>query len=152
MLNQIELAKTAPSITTMAKIARALQVSLATLLESDASPTHYLIKQQEARLVTSADGAYTARALFPPHGPQTNEFYEVRLAPGALETAAVQPPGAIENIVVHEGRLRLKVGDELFELSAGDAIQFDANQPHIYENPDDKPARLYLVVSHVRET
>ncbi len=42
-------------------------------------------------------------------------------------------------ILVEEGVLEVEVGDERFELAAGDTLHFDTSQPHRWRNASDAP-------------
>jgi mannose-6-phosphate isomerase-like protein (cupin superfamily) len=73
------------------------------------------------------------------------------LEPGAATGGRDDPPrhepGARETSVVLEGRLRLHCGGAGHDLDEGDAVTFDADLPHHFENPGEEPARFYAVVA-----
>ena len=54
--------------------------------------------------------------------------------------------------MVVSGKLRLRVGEEVQELSPKDAIYFNADVPHEYSNPTDEEALMYLVMTYTEET
>jgi mannose-6-phosphate isomerase-like protein (cupin superfamily) len=56
-------------------------------------------------------------------------------------------PGARETAVVIEGRLRLVCGGVAHELEPGDAVTFDADLPHHFENPGEAETRFHAVVA-----
>jgi quercetin dioxygenase-like cupin family protein len=83
--------------------------------------------------------------------PRTVEFYELRLAPLAVEHADPHPPGTTENLVVNAGALELTVGSERRVLGPGDAVIFEADVPHVYRNPEEgKEALMYLVMTYAQ--
>jgi uncharacterized cupin superfamily protein len=43
--------------------------------------------------------------------------------------------------------VRLVCGDEVYDLDEGDAVTFDADLPHHFENPADTEARFHAVVA-----
>ena len=45
--------------------------------------------------------------------------------------------------MVLSGTMRLTVSDLSDELGPGDSVAFDANQPHVYENPGSAEARYH---------
>jgi mannose-6-phosphate isomerase-like protein (cupin superfamily) len=73
------------------------------------------------------------------------------LAPGAATGGPDDPPmheaGSRETAVVTAGRLRLVCGGRGHDLEDGDAVTFDADLPHRFENPGNDPARFMAVVS-----
>ena len=89
--------------------------------------------------------------LTPPLPGQRAEVSQHELAPGAATGGADDPPrhepGARETAVVLEGRLRLHCSGTEHEIDEGDAVTFDADLPHHFENPGKKPARFYAVVA-----
>jgi rhodanese-related sulfurtransferase/transcriptional regulator with XRE-family HTH domain len=148
VLGQIELGKTAPSINVVWKIAQALGVPFSTLLAGPAKSETTVLRRGKAKRLTSADGRFTSRALFPLDEPRTVEFYELWLAPHAREEADAHQPGTRENLVVTTGKLELKVGGEKYQLVAGDAILFRADVPHVYENIGNEECWMHLVMSY----
>jgi mannose-6-phosphate isomerase-like protein (cupin superfamily) len=99
-------------------------------------------------VLTSADGHFISRALFPYDEERKVEFYELRLRPQAREVAEAHPAGTTENWVVSAGPLGLLVGSERFSLEAGDAVFFEADVPHEYHNPGDRDVVMYLVMTY----
>jgi uncharacterized cupin superfamily protein len=56
-------------------------------------------------------------------------------------------PGSRETAVVAAGELRLVCDGAEHDLGAGDAVTFDADLPHHFENPGRVETRFYAVVS-----
>ncbi|RJG40549.1 XRE family transcriptional regulator [Mesorhizobium sp. DCY119] len=150
MLSQIETAKSAPTINLLWKIATALGVPFATLLDSQKTHGTIVLRQENAKVLGSQDGKFTSRALFPFGGERRVEFYELRLAPGHAENADAHAPGTVENIIVAKGRVEIRTGQESASLlEAGDAIIFEADVPHVYRNLSDQEAVIYLVMTYI---
>jgi len=148
MLGQIELRQSTPTINVIWKIARALNVSFSALIAEPSAGRVKVLAAARARTMTSGDGKFSSRALFPTDEPRKVEFYELRLGAGASERGEPHPPGTVENLVVSAGAVEVRVGDEMHPLASGDAIQFEADLPHEYRNPSDRPAVLYLVMTY----
>jgi len=98
--------------------------------------------------LTSRDGSFISRALFPFDKPRRVEFYELRLKPHALEEAEPHPPGTTENIVVNSGAVTIAVGNSVHELGQGDALLFVADVAHAYHNRSDSDVIMYLVMTY----
>ena len=148
MLGQIELGQSTPTINVVWKIARALDVPFSTLITESSAPRAALVPCDRSKLLTSRDGTFTSRALFPFDQPRKVEFYELSLAARSTEHADPHPPGTIENLVVSSGQLELSVGKDRHRLSTGDAILFEADVPHAYRNPGDSVTAMYLVMTY----
>jgi transcriptional regulator with XRE-family HTH domain len=151
MLGQVELGQSAPTINVLWKIARALDVTFATLIQAREAGGSTVLKKSQAKVLTSQGGHFSSRALFPFDGPRRAEFYELRLAPHTQEVADAHAAGTLENLVVSEGQLELVVGKETHRLDTGDAIVFEADVPHTYTNAGSKECVMYLVMTYAEE-
>ncbi len=65
MLGQIELGRSVPTIALLWKVARALDVPFATLLETRTPQSTVVFRLADAKVLRSIDGSFTSRALFP---------------------------------------------------------------------------------------
>ena len=148
MLSQIELGRSTPTITVLWRIARALGVPFSALLGGPAPEDPLVFRAARAKLLKSADGSFSTRALFPLDRPHTAEFYELRLAPRGVELADSHAPGTTENIVVTSGVLEIRLGGMTIDLKAGDATYFQADVPHEYRNPTGHDTVAYLVMTY----
>jgi transcriptional regulator with XRE-family HTH domain len=148
MLSQIELGQSTPTINVVWKIATALDVPFSALISQKATSTHAVLRQEQAKVLASRDGAFSSRALFPFDEPRRVEFYELRLAGRREERAEAHPPGTTENLVVTSGSITVEFGDEREVLGPGDAIVFPADVPHAYVNGAAEPAVMYLVMTY----
>lgn len=149
LLGQVELGRTVPSIGVIWKIAQALGVPFATLLSSAAPRVGTTLTQRDrAKKLTSADGRFSSRALYPLGDGHAAEFYELWMAPHSREDAEPHRPGTRENLIVVSGKLELKVGAETHALGAGDCVNFSADQPHSYINRSAEECWMYLVMNY----
>jgi len=148
MLGQIELGQSAPTIKTLWRIAGALELPFAALVGDRQRGGTHVVTAARSKVLTSQDGSFTSRALFPFDIERTAELYELRLAPRSAEHADAHQAGTIENLVVTQGALELSVGGERHRLGKGDAIVFTADVPHSYVNPGTTPTIMYLVMTY----
>jgi transcriptional regulator with XRE-family HTH domain len=148
MLGQIELGQSAPTINVLWKIARALGVTFSALISSRSQGGPSVLRASEAKLLSSRDGSFISRALFPFDEPRRVEFYELRLLPHATEDADAHPPGTTENLVVTQGEIEIEVSGDRHTLTVGDAILFEADAPHVYRNLSSREAIMYLVMTY----
>jgi transcriptional regulator with XRE-family HTH domain len=150
MLGQIELGQSAPTINVLWKIAKALDLPFSALLSAHA-PTAgtRVLKARQTKRLTSHDGTFSSRALFPYDEPRRVEFYELELKKGGAEEAQAHAAGTRENLTVTRGDVVIVVDGVEHALSAGDSILFDADVPHAYRNTGAVDALLYLVMTYV---
>jgi transcriptional regulator with XRE-family HTH domain len=149
MLNQIELARSVPTINIVWKIASAFQVPFSTLITSHDTERMRVLPASQTKILTSATGEFSSRALFPFDGERRTEFYEIRLKGGCIESAEAHAAGTMENLVVTQGTLEITLDSEIQRLTPGDAILFQADKPHSYRNPLKEDAVAYLVMTYV---
>ncbi len=147
-LGQYELGRTVPAIGTTWRIAQALGVPFSALLATDTPSGLRVLRRADARVLSSADGRFTSRALFPLGEPHSAEFYELTLAPHSYEEADAHRRGTTENLVVTAGRLQLDVGGRSVAMGPGDAVLFRADVPHRYANLGAEPCVMYLVITY----
>lgn len=176
MLGQIELGQSAPTINVLWKIARALDVTFATLIQAREAGGTTVLKKAQAKVLTSHGGTFSSRALFPFDGPRRAEFYELRLAARATEHADAHAPGTVENLVVVDGQLEINIErrsaptpagasggstragvesgnhGETHRLDTGDAIVFEADVPHSYVNVGSNECIMYLVMTYAEQS
>jgi transcriptional regulator with XRE-family HTH domain len=148
MLGQVELAQSTPTIHVLWKISSALGVPFSALIARAPEEGSTVLRAAGARVLSSHDGTFTSRALFPTHGPRVVEFYELRLAPESVEKAEPHPPGTRENVVVADGSMTMVVAGVRHSLLAGDAILFEADVPHEYRNEGLVAVRMFLVMTY----
>lgn len=148
MLGQIELGKSTPTINVLWKIARALDVTFASLIQAQTTTGTVVLREKGAKILTSADGSFRSRALFPFGAPRKSELYELRLAPKSSEHAEAHAGGTLENLFVTKGAVRVEVPDGTYELGVGDAILFLADVPHVYDNPHAEEAVMILSMTY----
>ncbi|MEU4537164.1 XRE family transcriptional regulator [Streptosporangium sp. NPDC023825] len=151
MLVQVEQGRTNPSISTLTRIADALGVTVARMVEVSDTPVVRVVSG--ADVVTFPHGkSSTARLLVGTDAPAILELWDWRLAPGDHHDGDAHPPGTREMLTVLEGCLTLSVYGKSHLAEAGDAVVFSADRPHRYANEGDTPLRFMMVVTEPRET
>jgi transcriptional regulator with XRE-family HTH domain len=151
MLGQIELGQSAPTINVLWKIARALDLPFSTLISTTGGAGTRLMRASQAKRLTSHDGRFVSRALFPFDEPRRVEFYELLLKGHSEERAEPHPPGTLENLIVTRGTVEMEIGAERHLLAMGDAILFEADKPHVYRNVGPEDVTMYLVMTYAEE-
>jgi transcriptional regulator with XRE-family HTH domain len=149
MISQIEQAKSAPTISLLWKLSSALEVPFAALTSVSGVHGTIILRNADAKVLSSADGKFTSRALFPFDSPRKVEFYELRLRPSGWEKADAHAPGTTENLIVIRGEVEITVAGTAHRLGEGDAILFEADSLHSYRNLGSAEARMYLVMTYI---
>ena len=149
MLSQVERGETSPTLQVAARIAAGLQLRLSQLLRLDEDGAVSIVPAGHGRR-GGADG-HRYEVLTPPLPGQRAEVSRHTLAPGAATGGPGDPPmhepGARETSVVQRGTLTFVCDGARHELATGDAVTFDADLPHHFENQGEEEAVLLAVVS-----
>lgn len=148
MLSQIEVGRSVPSINVVFKVARAFGLPFSALLANTPAPRAYVMPARTAKTLRSASGEFSTRVLFPFSAERKTEFYELRLLAGGVEHADAHAPGTMENLIVVRGELEITTSSGQYLLPAGDALLFQADEPHQYRNLANEEALIYLVMTY----
>jgi transcriptional regulator with XRE-family HTH domain len=149
MLSQIEQARTNPSVATVCRLATALGVSIASLVEAPEAPSARVVRGKEAvTLWTGGHEGSEARLLVGSGTTQQVELWDVQMIPGDGYASEAHPAGTRELLLVMEGELTLELDGTPHEVGPGDAIAFVADRPHAYRNRGTAPLRYSLTVIH----
>jgi transcriptional regulator with XRE-family HTH domain len=150
MLSQVERGETSPTLQLAGRIAAGLELRLSQLLRLDEDGAVSIVRRGERRKGPGR-GGHSYEILTPPLPGQRAELSRHRLAPGAVTGGPGDPPmhepGSRETALVESGAVVLYCDDAAHELAAGDAVTFDADLPHHFENPGAEEAVLLAVVS-----
>jgi mannose-6-phosphate isomerase-like protein (cupin superfamily) len=151
MLSQVERGETSPTLAVAARIAAGLELTLSQLLRLDEADGVTVVRRDERRGGGSEHGGHSYEIVTPPLPGQRAEVSCHVLAEDASTGGPGDPPmheaGSRETAVVTDGRVRLVVGERAYDLEDGDAVTFDADLPHHFENPHAGEARFLSVVS-----
>jgi XRE family transcriptional regulator, regulator of sulfur utilization len=149
MLSQVERGATSPTLAVAERIATGLDLTLSQLLRLDETDGVSVVRAPERRRGGGRSHSY--EVLTPPLPGLRAEVSLHKLAPGAVTGEPDDPPrhepGSRETAVVLEGRLRLVCGGVSRDLDIGDAVTFDSDLPHHFENPGPAEARFHAVVA-----
>jgi transcriptional regulator with XRE-family HTH domain len=149
MLSQIEQARTNPSVATICRLATALGVSVASLVEAPEMPAARVVRADEAvTLWTGEQQGSAARLLVGSGTAQQVELWDVQMLPGDGYGSEAHPSGTRELLLVIEGELTLELDGTSYRVGSGDAIAFVADRPHAYRNHGAGPLRYALSVIH----
>ncbi|MET8143868.1 XRE family transcriptional regulator [Sphaerisporangium sp. NPDC005288] len=151
MLVQIEQCRTNPSVTTLTRIADALGVTVARLVEVSDTPVVRVVAAADAATLWRSDQGGSARLLLGSDAPAILELWDWTLQPGEFHDGDAHPPGTREMLTVLSGELTLSVYGSSHVLKKDDAVLFSADRPHRYANEGGGALRFVMVVTEPRE-
>jgi transcriptional regulator with XRE-family HTH domain len=131
ILSRIENGHGNPSLETLFRIARALDLPLSSLLTEVQAPRARVIQARSGPQL-HADSGMTAWLVQAQAGGHHSEVYELALPTGTDQRTAGHLPGTEELVICLSGRLRVGPLGEEVELAAGDAAWFAADGEHHY--------------------
>ncbi|HUF64280.1 MAG TPA: XRE family transcriptional regulator [Verrucomicrobiales bacterium] len=138
VLSKLERNQSAAELDTLARLARAFDLTAGDLIALAESPLAHRSKA----------GAYESNSF---------SFHRIRYANHALILAEAPAGARLSKPEVHrdeletcwalEGRLRITIGNQVLELAPGESVQFDAAEAHSYETLADS---IFLIL-HLRK-
>lgn len=146
MLSQIEQDKSNPTVVTVWKIARALDLQVQELIESGYGNIIEVIRSDDAPVIQSEDRLCRIRINSPIHMTDSLELYLITLKPGGKNVSMSHFPKAEEFLTVMEGKIKVVSGEFSAILQKGDTARYKADIDHVIENVSDSVSEAYLVV------
>jgi transcriptional regulator with XRE-family HTH domain len=146
MISDIERGAKSPTVATLVRLAGALGVGAAVLLEDAAAAVRRI------HVIRAGDGergsGASAWERLGPAGPGSRiEFVRHVIPAGAvLGPSPAHAAGTVEHMHVVRGRVRVTVGDEMAEMAAGDSCSCLTDVPHGVANPGRGEAEVYVVL------
>jgi quercetin dioxygenase-like cupin family protein len=147
MLRQIEMAKSSPTIATIWKIANGLRISFTSLLCKPALQAEVKSFRAESAL-TDEGKHYRLFPLIPFTPEQPFETYYLEIDPGTAFNGEPHKGNVYEYIFLTQGEMRVTVGEEEYQISAGEFLQFQAGHPHRYACLGEQMAMAIMQVCY----
>ncbi|MCK8678537.1 helix-turn-helix domain-containing protein [Streptomyces lichenis] len=148
MIIQIEQARTNPSVGTAVKLADALGISIATLLDQEPGPRVRLVPAERAVRMWSTPGGSSSVLLVGTEGRGGPlELLAWTLAPGEGSASDPHPEGTTELLHVTSGELTLLVDGVAHRVPAGASACFESDVPHAYRNEGTETVRMTLAAA-----
>jgi transcriptional regulator with XRE-family HTH domain len=146
ILATIETGAGNPSLETLWRIARALDVTLGTLLGDDDDPLRTrVIRYADSELVESESGM-RSRLVYGDGRGRRVETLEMELESRMAYPSAPHAPGTEELVVCLIGSMVVGPDGQEVTLSARDALHFRADVPHGYRS--DEGCRAICIISY----
>ena len=143
-LSQVERGLANPSVASLRRIANAIREPVGSFFVGEA-PQGMLVRAGDRRRLIHSKGVLEDYLLTPPTARNLQIIYCVV---GAGEGSGPEPythPADEECLVLLSGRLDVGIGGQTYQLSRGDALLLDPNNPHSFANPGMEPATMLWV-------
>jgi len=143
-ISQLERDRTAPSLSSIARICDALGVRLSHIFEHDPEPA--LVRSGDRP--PADERSPTQNYLLSSREEPRFQAIESEIAPGARAGDELNSlPGEVEFVYVLAGTLELKVSEETHLLETGDALTYQLTKPHTWRNASQTETLRVLWVS-----
>lgn len=148
-ISKIENNKVSPSLSTLHRIAKALETSVSALFAREETTDQVVHRPHErpvagkVQSMVEWDGI-EAEIMVPYGAGRLLEGFVFVMQPGSHSGGTLQHDGE-ECGYVLEGSLELTVGDKVHALKPGDSFFFQSDIPHAYRNPGKVTARVLWI-------
>ena len=143
-ISQIEQGNGNPTITTITKLAEALGVGYAALLDAATSEEADVQFADDVPLTVSPDGLFRMYSYYKAGPTPDFEIYIVDLEPGCTRTVKPEKEMGLY-IIVNKSNIVVEYGEFSYFLMEGDSITFKANDQFVRKNEGDAVASAFVV-------
>jgi len=133
MLSQIENSKVNPTLPILDKLANAMEMSLADLIDPTSKPQKY--RKQfigDVKPTFSSDRSFLCFQLNKRSKYGCVRIDAFRFEKKGRRDSSGHGPRTVEYIYVEKGELHLEIGTQSFSISEGEIFEFQAGVPHSY--------------------
>ena len=148
MISKLERGEKNPTLVVVARLAGGLGVTLSRLAGMEERREVVLVPRERRMVMRDSETGFERQLLSPNAVGLGVEFIRNKIPEGS--TSGEFPPhrkGVEEQIVVERGTLKATLAGEQYLLRAGDAIYFEADVPHHFDNAGNGECTYYLVIS-----
>ena len=142
-IHKIEKSGMVPTITTLLKLAGALNRSISYFVDEEIEQNGpaVMVRADERRIVFTSHLGIDLAGISGPYGRFFLAGAVATVDPGASSgDHAMEHPGE-ELVFVLEGALEFEVDRQPYRLAEGDSVHFRTDRPHKWQNPGKRPAR-----------
>ena len=147
MISKLERGEKNPTLVIAAKVAEGLGVSLSQLVGVEERREVVVVRRERRMVMHDPESGFERQLLSPSFGGRGIEFIRNVVPVGSTSGEFPQHRrGVTEYLVVERGRLRAVLGNDEYLLEEGDALYFEADVPHRFDNAGEGECSYYLVI------
>ncbi|MDV0595682.1 MULTISPECIES: helix-turn-helix domain-containing protein [unclassified Enterobacter] len=147
MLVEIEKGAANPSIAILCKLAAALGISVADIVNVSSEPLVHVIEEAAIPVLWQGARGGFARLLAGTAGPDMIELWQWEMHPGERFTSQGHAAGTFELLHVDEGVLTLTVDETVTQVNQGASAVAKTEAAHGYANEGDTVLRFTMTVA-----
>ena len=146
IISQIERNETNPTLTTIWRLAHALEVSIESVLQGvQEGPFIERSSRGDTPILVSDDGLCRLAVIGWIKTVDWLQWYDFTAEPGGLLESEAHQPGSIECLSLLEGELEIEVGGVIQTAHAGETLRYRCDLPHRIRNASTKSAHATMV-------
>jgi transcriptional regulator with XRE-family HTH domain len=147
MISKLERGEKNPTVLVAAKVAEGLGVSLSQLVGVEERREVIVVPRERRMVMHDPQTGFERQLLSPSFGGRGIEFMRNVVPEGSSSGEIPAHRRGVEGyIVVENGRIRALLGGEDYLLEEGDALYFEADVPHRFDNAGVGECSYYLVI------
>jgi len=150
MISKIERDAVQPTLDVAARLSKSLGKNLSEMLHTPQTTQIVYLPKNEQTIWEDAK-KIKRRNISPVFEGVNIEWLLVEM-PGGTEIKKCAPPNGVRTpkyLLVKEGTLTVKVGEEKFVVHKDDSLYFDASVEHEFHNLEQTPVQYYIVFKHL---
>lgn len=149
MLGQIERGESSPTISTLWKIAKGLQIPFSSFFEKYDRE----VKNANNSLAFSSDIYSIAEKIrvttvFPYEDKTRCEIFLLELQPGCNHLSKPHQQGTVEYVIGIDGEIEVLIDNIWHIVSRGTGIRLNADEPHGYRNSTSHWGSFYNIIHY----
>ena len=146
IISQIERNETNPTLSTIWRLAQALEVPIERVLQgSEDEPFLEKSARTDTPILVSDDGRCRLAIIGWIKTVEWLQWYDFSAEPGGVLASDPHQRGSVECLSVLEGELEVEVAGVIEIARAGDTLRYRADRPHVIRNMSDRPAQATMV-------
>jgi transcriptional regulator with XRE-family HTH domain len=146
IISQIERNETNPTLTTIWRLAHALEVSIESVLQGvQEGPFIERSSRGDTPILVSDDGLCRLAVIGWIKTVDWLQWYDFTAEAGGLLESEAHQPGSIECLSLLEGDLEIEVGGVTQTAHAGETLRYRCDLPHRIRNASPKTAHATMV-------
>jgi transcriptional regulator with XRE-family HTH domain len=151
-ISEIERGKTSPTIGALVRISHALGKDTSFFLEEEQLNELALVRRDERQPLPPGVAKVRGEYLTPGIPGGRLNAYMISLETGGAREVVYEAHAGEEGAFVVAGKVEALIGERVFPMEVGDAVQYPADRPHGFRNVGREEALLLLVsTKRVRE-
>jgi transcriptional regulator with XRE-family HTH domain len=146
IISQIERNETNPTLSTIWRLAQALDVSIERVLQTaEDEPFLETSTKGDTPILVSDDGKCRLAITGWIKTVEWLQWYDFHAAPGGVLESEAHQRGSVECLSVLEGELEVEVAGIVETARAGDTLRYRCDRPHTIRNVSAHPAHATMV-------